>query len=386
MKLRKGTVLLLLLSGLVVSSCGGNSSKSSADSNKSSNTSNGTSSVESSSSEEESEFSFDWSDYSSEPSPYGSSSSSSGPNYYSSTGNYSDSEEYSSSEIEESSSEEISSSEAGSESSEIPPVDEEGHTVTFVAGEHCKVYVYAVEEEYGDPTEATTAKTRTAAGEIASYVAPVAGVDANEDGDYDDEGDTAPVAEVEPQVNFSVECDDGYIADGNCISISGTVGTEWGKLKSAKNADDDTQFYFNLTKIKADVTVTVTPRAVAAEEPAGYEATFVVGEHCTLTVYKGQYKDETTAIDDAEHHYSMDKKGNVTKVEGQFNFRITCDEGYEFVSGLEINAEAGPADVSFIDAAGHFANLKRVDTDLYRLTKVAGDLTINIAATPKAAA
>ena len=141
-----------------------------------------------------------------------------------------------------------------------------GYTVTF-ATEHCHVLVYETQDYEFTPTAPVDGKalTRTDVGSAAKYVAAVAGVDANGDGDYDDDGDTAPVAEVKPQINFLVVCDEGYeFNSGIAVGAEAKakdVSFISGKYNKLKNVGDG---IYRATKIEADLTITVTATAKAS--------------------------------------------------------------------------------------------------------------------------
>ena len=240
----------------------------------------------------------------------------------------------------------------------------DGYTVNF-SGEHCKVYVYP-SKTYKDvePELATSTKTRTDAGILAKYAVP----SKTATGDYEDD-------EVKPQVNFKVVCDAGYKVDNDCFAISGLKGYEWNELKA--QGDD----IYRITKIKADIDVTITPVADAGGETidAG-EITFAL-TNCTVKVYIGA-KDETGSnVDAGPKFYSRDKSDPTKYGKGdnaQFNFEVVPAAGYKFVDGVTFDdsGEAKAANVSFI--SGSYNKLKKIDTNLYRLTKVAGDVTITL--------
>ena len=118
--------------------------------------------------------------------------------------------------------------------------------------EHCSVLVYQTQDYEFTPTAPVDGKvlSRTSKGDAAKYVAADA---------------SAGIAEVAPQVNFLVVCDEGYefnsgIADGaevkaNAVSfISGT----YNKLKNMGNG------IYRITKVQANLTVTITATAKAA--------------------------------------------------------------------------------------------------------------------------
>ena len=141
-----------------------------------------------------------------------------------------------------------------------------GYEVTFVTA-HCSVLVYETQDYRFTPTAPVEGKvlTRTEEGSAAKYVDKVNGVDANGDGDYDDEGDTAPVAEVKPQVNFLVVCEEGYEFDSgiavNAEAAAADVTFISGKFNKVKNMGNN---IYRVTKIKGNLTITITATAVAA--------------------------------------------------------------------------------------------------------------------------
>lgn len=122
-----------------------------------------------------------------------------------------------------------------------------GYEVTFVT-EHCHVLVYETQDYEFTPTAPVDNKTltRTSKGDAAKYVAA---------------DSAAGIAEVKPQVNFLIVCDDGYTVAAASISISGTKGTEWNKCEQGDK--DNNPNIWKITKIKADLTVTITAVAAA---------------------------------------------------------------------------------------------------------------------------
>ena len=65
----------------------------------------------------------------------------------------------------------------------------------------------------------------------------------------------------------------------------------------------------------------------------------------------------------------------------QVNFKVVPEEGYEFVSGIAVGAEA--SGVTFV--SGDYNKVKNMDNGIFRVTKIKGDLIITIAATAIAA-
>ena len=85
------------------------------------------------------------------------------------------------------------------------------------------------------------------------------------------------------------------------------------------------------------------------------------------TSYKTQ--DLTAEGAETEVAYSRDgKSGLLTKSKGQVNFVVSVDEGYEIAS---------------VEIEGSYTNLKNDpeedgSADYYRITKIAGDLTVTV--------
>ena len=263
--------------------------------------------------------------------------------------------------------------------SDAAPVEApvEGHKVTFVPSAH--VHVSVLTGLDADGKEVWEEKLKDDSRDEdnvdnpyipATYVAPVEDDPATADVDES-------VKEVKPSTNFKLTFDDGYTADGNDISISGTMGQEWNKL-SSEGAN-----WFSVSKIKDDITITITERAVTGTEKEGYAATFNL-EHCSVKVYLGKKNkagDNLDTIEDGKY-YSRDKDtGALSKAKAQFNFEVVPEEGYEFDSGLALNGESSPIGISFV--TGSYGNFKRDKSngDLYSITKVATDLVINLTAT-----
>jgi len=255
-------------------------------------------------------------------------------------------------------------------------VEPEGYTVTFVT-EHCKVYVYNDQDYTVDPVEATSALTRDSDGNICKYVAP----------DADGNG------EVKPQVNFKVVCDNGYAVDASCITPSGTKGTEWNDLKA-----QSTEGVYRITKIKADITVTIVAVDPATLLP-GFEVTFVLN-HCSVKVYIGEKNEAGDNIDAGPKFYSRDKTDPTQYAKGdnaQFNFEVVPDQAYMFEDNVEwtVDAETGECEakankVSWIAPATtdglSFNKIKKASADVvngpFTLTKVNGPIVITLTAVP----
>ena len=128
-----------------------------------------------------------------------------------------------------------------------------GYEVTFVT-EHCHVLIYQTQDYEFTPTAPVDNKTltRTSKGSAATYVA-----DDPETPDVDEE--------VKPQVNFLLVCDEGYEfnsgvavgAEAKASNINFIEGN-FNKLANVGNG------IYKITKIKGNLTVTISATAIAA--------------------------------------------------------------------------------------------------------------------------
>ncbi|MBR1748102.1 MAG: hypothetical protein IJ735_07895 [Clostridia bacterium] len=216
----------------------------------------------------------------------------------------------------------------------------EQYVVNFVTDEHVTVTVYHTQDVTGSGTKSASAVARS--------------------------GDTGGIlTDGTGQVNYVLTFDDGY----ELASIEASPTGNFNKNKADPEAEGNADYY-RLTKITGDVTVTVTSQAIGAEEDLtqGYRVNFVTDGHATITVYNTQKLEDGTETTVA---YSRDgKSGLLTKTNGQINFVITFDDGYELSS-----VEATPDD-----------NYNKLNSDpekdgsanYYRLTKVTGEVTITV--------
>ena len=211
--------------------------------------------------------------------------------------------------------------------------EEDGYRVNFKT-EHCKVFVYEDQDYTVEPVEATSALTRDENGVICKY-SPA--------------DPTNNVEEVKPQMNFKVVCDEGYEVDTTCFTLSGEEGKEWNNLKDISDG------VFRITTIKDSIDVTIKA-ATAGTLKAGYTAEFVT-EHCTVKVYteKG-FKAEDTATPYMSRNKTKADDGTYPYCKGenaQLSFEVIPEEGYEFVSGLDVGAEAESDVIEFIAPSGY---------------------------------
>ena len=116
-----------------------------------------------------------------------------------------------------------------------------GYEVTFVTT-NCHVLIYQTQDYEFTPVAPTDNKaiTRTTKGDAAKYVAASDGV-----------------AEVKPQINFLIVCDEGYTVGKDNIVIDGTYNKlEQGDINVNPNI-------WKATKVKSDLTITITAVAAA---------------------------------------------------------------------------------------------------------------------------
>ena len=212
------------------------------------------------------------------------------------------------------------------------PVDE-GFTVTFVLDSNVTVIVYATQS---DMTEGVNGEVGTTA--------------------KSKDSDTGEVTSSDGQVNFVLSFNEGYELD--TIEITGT----YNKLKGS--ADTLIENGYRITKIQSDLTVTVKSKVAGQEENLddGYLVSFTVPEGVTITTYPTQDFETEGTVDTKA--YSRDSAtGALTKTDGQVNFVLTLPLGYE---------------VDEITIEGEYKNLKDLGNLGYRITKIAGELTVTI--------
>ena len=248
--------------------------------------------------------------------------------------------------------------------SATPPVEiiPDAHKVSFTTN-HCKVLFYEGDDYSAAPKEGAYGYTWDCDADPEVY-AKYAAADA-----------TSGKAEVKPQINFKVQCDDGYEVDTTCFTLSGTEGNEWNNLKDIGDG------IYRITTIKADISATITAVATGTLN-AGYVATFVT-EHCSVKVYtaKDFLTEDTATPYMSRHKTKTDDVYPYAKGENaQLSFEVIPETGYEFVSGLKVGAEAESDDIEFIAPSG-YNKIKQISKDKYNLTKVSRDLTITIKAT-----
>ena len=235
------------------------------------------------------------------------------------------------------------------------PVPFEGYKVTFSV-EHCKVLIYNTKQyETETPVEGLNCVAKDEEGNVVAY----------------DPDDLA----LQPQVSFKVVCDEGYSVTVNNITITPKDGYK--NLKQNPDSKEGQDNIFRVTKVQADLTITIAPSA--GEQAKGYKITFVP-THCTIKVYIGPKNEAGDNLDTPEDgvYYGRlkDSPFDVSYTTPQINFEVVCDEGYEFVPEIVDDK------VDFI--TGDYNKFQNKN-GCWNITKIASDLTITIAATAVAA-
>ncbi len=176
---------------------------------------------------------------------------------------------------------------------------------------------------------------------------------------YARSGDTGEIdTSGNGQVNFKITADEGYEIE----SVEVTPSTNYKNLKLPSELGENT---YRITKITGDITVTVTTKATTAE---GFKATFETDSHASIAVsdtqvFTGDEQFVTEAYARSGDTGEIDTSGN-----GQVNFKITADEGYE-IESVEVTPST------------NYKNLKlpsELGENTYRITKITGDITVTV--------
>ena len=237
----------------------------------------------------------------------------------------------------------------------LPKVD--GYAVTFVPGEHCKVLVYSTKNYANEtPVETNSCYAKDENGLIVEY-------------DLED-------AMLQPQVSFKVVCDEGYSVNKTDIAVTGV----YKNLKQDPDSTGATDI-FRITKVQTNLTINITPVASSGVQNPGNPVNLITN-HCSVKVYVGPKDDTGSNVDEGPNYYSRSKDAPYghTLNAGQFNFEVIPDAGYKFVSGIEVGSElAGAAFVT-----GDFNKVVRSAENVYRITKINGEISIKIRCIPEA--
>lgn len=213
------------------------------------------------------------------------------------------------------------------------------YTATFNTDEHSSIEVY-YKQDYTQASE-TNAKTAIA-----------------RNGDTGESDGTG-----EGQINFRIVTDEGYKVES--VTVDGT----YKNLKDLSLTELIDNLY-RITKVGSDLTVTVTTTAVTGEEEEdkGYNVSFVTDENSNIDVY---YTKDYTAANETGVTAAVSRNSTSgvpdSTGEGQVNFAVNVADGYE---------------VDTVTVNGNYNNLKTPSElgteNIYRVTKVAGDLTVTV--------
>ncbi|MCM1368640.1 MAG: hypothetical protein NC184_07520 [Roseburia sp.] len=219
-----------------------------------------------------------------------------------------------------------------------------GFKVTFSCDSNVSVRVYNTQNMSGAGTQATEAYAR--------------------DGSTGD-----PLSDGNGQVNFVLVFNSGY--ELGSMTVTPAAGVGYKNLKGS--ADTGVANGYRITKITDDLTVTVTSASSQAQEDLsnGYKVTFDCDSNVTVKAFDTQ--DMTGSGVAVTEAYSRDSATGVLlkNGKGQVNYKL------EFASGYVLDD---------IAIAGNYGNLKppyETETGGYRITKIAGNLTVRITSKPQ---
>ncbi len=175
-------------------------------------------------------------------------------------------------------------------------------------------------------------------------------------------GETGELTKTDGQIRFRVDAPEGYTAEIGIEPLDG-----YKNLKTP--AETGEANVYRVTKITKDLTVRVR-LTEDASEAEGYAVRFVTDPGAEVWVYPGSdYAQPAVQTNSA---VSADPSTGVpTKTDGQVNFRLASAEPYDYeiaVSPELYKNLKGPAETG--------------QPDTYRITKIAGDLTVTVRARP----
>ena len=207
------------------------------------------------------------------------------------------------------------------------------------------------------------------------------------------------------QIYFKVVPETGYVwsdaptADVDDLDTLPFIARHSSKSGNKFKIVDAANGVYNITKVEDDLSILINCIPAAGEDGLGHVVTFVTNEHCHVLVYQTKDYDFTPTAPVEGKVLSRTEDGSAAKyvadnpdtadvdeeIKPQVNFLVVCDEGYEFVSGVTFDSkgEAKASNVPFI--SGNFNKLKNMGNNIYRITKISGDLTVTINATAIAA-
>lgn len=215
----------------------------------------------------------------------------------------------------------------------------QGYKVTFATDEHVSVIVYKTQDMTSGGETTNTAYSR-------------------------DSGTGTLTKDGEGQVNFILVFDEGYELGSISITPEADVGYKNLKCPGEMGAENA----YRITKIADELEVTITTKQINYDD--ALKINFVLGDHVSVIVYKTQSTQFGEVSLDDVYARDGDHGSLLIDGEGQLNFKIVCDEGYEI-------------SLANIVISGEYKQIKDQGDGVYRITKIASDLTITITATAK---
>lgn len=168
------------------------------------------------------------------------------------------------------------------------------------------------------------------------------------------------------QINFKVKLKNGYVIE----SITVEPADNYKNLKGP--SDTGAADVWRVTKMVGDLEITITTK-----EATEYTATFVknTGVKKVDVYYTKDYEDDpTNPFDETDVDTTSIRDGDTGLVDlsgdGQVNFYVTPKNGYKIVAPT---------------VSGNYKNIKDMGNNIYRVTKVNGDLVINLNAVKRIA-
>ncbi|MBQ7596900.1 MAG: dockerin type I repeat-containing protein [Clostridia bacterium] len=219
---------------------------------------------------------------------------------------------------------------------EIETTPDEGFAVTFAGDSGVSSIIVYETQDYSGASETISADGTTVSR-------------SSETGNPDSTGNG--------QVNFTVVPANGYtVAD---ITVTGS----YKNLKGP--ADTGKENTYRITKVSGALTVTVT---TAEGEDEGCPVSFVTDDHASINLY---YTQDYTAPDETNVTSAVSRSSDSGKPDssgdGQLNFAVVVDDGYELDSVIINGTYKALKDVSTQEIA-----------NLFRITKVASELTVTV--------
>ena len=158
----------------------------------------------------------------------------------------------------------------------------------------------------------------------------------------------------EGQLNFQVKLRQGYIIS----NISVTPTASYKQVKGP--ADTENANTYRVTKVKGDIEVVITTK-----QASEYTVEFEKDSHVdSIDLY---YTKDYTNPDELDVIEGYARDGDTGAIDisgdGQINFKVNLDSGYK---------------VKSIKATGSYKNIKEQENRIYRITKINGDLIINV--------